>query len=428
MRLLLVLLLNVLLISMLIAWLRAEYQRAELPLRRWLLPALVWRLLLTAASTYQLSPDAQHAQDDAKLLAKALWAHPAHLLATLQAASFSVDGHYFTYYQWSNTLFFIKVLALLNLASGGLFWLNALYLSVLCFLACWGLVRTLARVLPATPAAAGAVAFLLWPTVVWWTAGFTKETLVVGAGAGLVALALPGLYGSRPTRLAPLLGRLLLGLLLAWLMVRMRYFFALPLLGGLLALAAVRLATRRGWLGPGPLPQVGSLLLLLGLAGATAVALGGQHLALSYFSREVNANYQHGLLTSPGRPHLAYDDWQPTTAGLLRHAPLAAAQVLVRPWPGESAQPLYVGAELENVLLVSLFATALVAVWRGRAGRLPVALVVVLTAYCLLLAAFIGLSTPNLGTLHRYRVALLPWLLVLLLQNDYARRLLKELE
>lgn len=428
MKLALALLLNALLLSWLFAWLRAEYYRAVPALRRWLLPALAWRLVLTAASTYQLSPDAQQAQDAAKLVGKAIWASPAHLLATLQQASFLVDGQYHTYYQWSNTLFFIKVLALLSLASGGVAWLNALYLSLGCFVACWSLVRTLARVLPATPAAAGVVAFLLWPTVVWWTAGFTKETLVVGAGAGLVALALPGLYHSLPTRFAPLLGRVLLSLLLAWLMVRMRYFFALPLLGGLLALAAVRLATRRSWLGPDPLPQAGSLLLLLALAGASAVTLGGQHLAPSYFSHEVNANYQYGLRMSLGRPHLVYADWQPTPAGLLRHAPLAAAQVLVRPWPGESGQPLYVGAELENVLLISLLLTAVVALWRGRAGRLPVALVVVLAAYCLLLAAFIGLSTPNLGTLHRYRVALLPWLLLLLLQNDYARCLLKKLE
>ncbi|MEJ7661615.1 MAG: hypothetical protein WKG07_19510 [Hymenobacter sp.] len=43
------------------------------------------------------------------------------------------------------------------------------------------------------------------------------------------------------------------------------------------------------------------------------------------------------------------------------------------------------------------------------------ALGVFLLLYCLLLAAFIGLNTPNLGTLHRYRAALLPWLLLLVL-------------
>jgi len=272
------------------------------------------------------------------------------------------------------------------------------------------------------------LAFLAWPTVVWWTAGLTKETLVVGAGAGVMALALPVLYGGRgPARFWPVLGRAALLLLLAWVMVRMRYFFALPLLGGLLALALVRLATRRGWLGPGWPAQVAGLLLVLGLAGGTAVVLGGEHLSLSYFSREVAANYQHGLRTSVGRPHLEYPGWQPTPTGLLGQAPLAAAYTLVRPWPGESAQAFYVGAGLENTLLLTLVGLALVAAWQGRAGRLPVALVVMLGLYCLLLAAFIGLSTPNLGTLSRYRTALLPWLLLLVLQNDYVRGLLKKM-
>jgi hypothetical protein len=218
-----------------------------------------------------------------------------------------------------------------------------------------------------------------------------------------------------------------LGLLLAWVMVRMRYFFALPLLGGLLALAAVHAATRRGWLGRGWLAQAIGLLLVLGVAGGASLALGGEHLSLRYFSREVAANYQHGLATSVSRPHVEYAHWQPTPAGLLRHAPLAAAHTLVRPWLGESAQPLYIGASLENMLLLALLALALVATWRGHGSRLPAALVIVLALYCLLLAAFIGLSTPNLGTLSRYRAGLLPWLLLLLLQNDYVRYLLKKI-
>jgi len=210
-------------------------------------------------------------------------------------------------------------------------------------------------------------------------------------------------------------------------MVRMRYYFALPLVAGVLALGAVRLATWRGWLRPAAWQQVGALLLLLGVAGAVAGGLGGEQMELTYFSHEVNANYHHGLQASPGRPHVTYPDWDPTPLGLLRHAPLAAEQVLVRPWLGESGLPLYIGAALENALLLALVLLALVATARGRAGRLPVALAVLLLVYCLLLAAFIGLSTPNLGTLHRYRAGLLPWLLLLLLQNDYARQVLKRL-
>ena len=57
---------------------------------------------------------------------------------------------------------------------------------------------------------------------------------------------------------------------------------------------------------------------------------------------------------------------------------------------------------------------------RRRPGYLPFAFVVVLVLYCLALAALLGLSTPNLGTLNRYRAVLLPYLVFLLLQNEYA--------
>jgi len=433
MRLAVSILLNVLLAGWLGYWLLGQWRRASPGLRRWLLPALGWRLLLTVISSRHPSPDIvgpgmPNPARWSQLLADFFWAHPAQIWPTLQSSGFHLQGQEKYFYQWSNTLFFYKALALLSMLSGGVLWVNALYLSILCFVACWSLVQVLKRVFPLASVSAAGLAFLAWPTVVWWTAGLTKETLVVGAGAGVMALALPVLYGGRgPARFWPVLGRAALLLLLAWVMVRMRYFFALPLLGGLLALALVRLATRRGWLGPGWPAQVAGLLLVLGLAGGTAVVLGGEHLSLSYFSREVAANYQHGLRTSVGRPHLEYPGWQPTPTGLLGQAPLAAAYTLVRPWPGESTQAFYVVAGLENTLLLTLVALALVAAWQGRAGRLPVALVVMLGLYCLLLAAFIGLSTPNLGTLSRYRTALLPWLLLLVLQNDYVRGLLKKM-
>ncbi len=428
MKLGLALLLNLGLLTGFGIWLRAASRAAPPRLRRWLLPALAWRLLLTAFGTQYPESDMLVATVDSRLITNSMWEHPAQALATLQSASFALHGAYLHIYAWSNTLFWYKILALLNLATGGLLWLNVGYLSIGCFVGCWHLVRALARTLPATPAGAGVVAFLLWPTVVWWTNGLTKETLLIGTGAGFVALALPVFYGSGlPRRFWPAAGRLVGGLLLAWVMVRMRYYFALPLVGGVLALAAVRRATRRGWLRPAAWQQVGALLLLLSGAGAVAGALGGEQMRLTYFSHEVDANYHHGLLASPGRPHVTYPDWDPTPLGLLRHAPRAAEQVLVRPWLGESGLPRYVGAGLENALLVALVALALLAASQGRGGRLPVVLTVLLLVYCVLLAAFIGLSTPNLGTLHRYRAGLLPWLLLLMLQNDYARRGLRAL-
>ncbi|RZK46714.1 MAG: hypothetical protein EOO59_18880 [Hymenobacter sp.] len=214
---------------------------------------------------------------------------------------------------------------------------------------------------------------------------------------------------------------------LAWVHLRLRYFFALPLLGCLLALAGATLAQRRGWLRAGWPGLALALLGGLALAGTLAVLVGGEPVSQRFVTSQLWQNYVHGVATSPGRPHIAYAGLRPTAGSMARHFPLAAFQALARPWLGESAAPRYLLAGLENLLLLGLLGLAAGALARGRAGRLPPTLALALLLYCLVLAGLSGLSTPNLGTLHRYRAILLPWLLWLLLQNDYARRGLRRI-
>ncbi|HET9505680.1 MAG TPA: hypothetical protein VFO93_19200 [Hymenobacter sp.] len=414
MKLLIALLLNALLLAGLAVWLRAEYRRAAPGLRRWLLLALALRL---AAGLLPHGPDSRYMSFWGEALTAQFWARPGAGWALWQGHQLHAGAQVLDMYQWSNTLFIIKILGLLNFASLGSAALNACYLSFFSFVGCWVLVRTLARLFPAPPVGAGVVAFLLWPSVVWWGSGVTKEALLLGSGAALTALVLSklhdGLLGDWRARLG---GWLLLGLLM-WLHVRLRYFFALPLLGCLLALASSTLATRRGWLPAGWRWQL--LALAAGLAGAglLVVAVGGEPVSQAFVISQLWQNYLHGLVTSVGRPHLAYSTLLPTLGSMAEHFPVAAFQALVRPWLGESAAPLYVVAGLENLLLLGLLLRAAWRVACGLPGRLPAGLVLALLLYCLVLAGLIGLSTPNLGTLHRYRALMLPWLLWLSLQG-----------
>ncbi|RYY18034.1 MAG: hypothetical protein EOO36_08910, partial [Cytophagaceae bacterium] len=236
MKLFIALLLNILLLVGLASWLRAEYRRAAPGLRRWLLPTLGLRL---AIGLFQKSPDAVYMSSLTGGLTEQLWARPGAAWALWQGNTLRIGEYVLTMYEWSNTLFIIKLMALLNVASLGSLRLNSLYFTLACYVACWQLVSVLRRLFPAAPLGAALVAFLLWPSVVWWSTGIAKETLVIGTGAALVALTLSELYGlvaaSGWSRLRR--GLLLLGL--AWLHVRLRYFFALPLLGSLLALSTV---------------------------------------------------------------------------------------------------------------------------------------------------------------------------------------------
>lgn len=428
MKLAVALALNAALLAVLLPWLGRQWRGLGAAWRAALAVGLVARLLVGALRDGHPVSDAAYVQHLGGLLTAQLWADPAAGFRSLAGDAVRFAGEQAVYYGMSNTLFLAKVLAVLNLASLGAAWLNALYLSLFSFVGCWQLARTLARRLPAAPAGAGLVGLVLWPSVAYWAAGLNKEAALLGSGAWLVALVLgrlyapPGAAAGRPE--APWRWALAVAGL-ALLCFKMRYFFAVPLLGGLLGLALVQALRRRGW-ARGRAAQLLVLAAVLAVGAGLAPEISGAF-RLNKFTSQVLRIYDHDLAVSAGRPHFEYPDLRPTPASFLAHAPRAALNAFTRPWLGESAEPQYVAAGVENALLLVLLAVALAALARGRGGRLPFALAVVLVGYCLLLAALMGLSTPNLGTLSRYRSVLLPFWVLLLLQNDYAAAALRRL-
>ena len=428
MKLVLALGLNAALMSVLLSWLRREWRGTGTAWRAALVVGLGARLLIGILRDAHPTGDAAYMQHLGQLLTAQLWADPAAGLRTLAGNTVQFAGELAVYYGLSNTLFLGKVLAVVNLLSVGNPWLNALYLSLFSFVGCWQLARTLARVLPAAPAGAGLVGLVMWPSVVYWAAGLSKEAVLLGSGAWLLALVLDRLYAP-PAATAGGPGKnlrwSLAATVLALLFFNMRYFLAVPLLGGLLALALVQALRRRGWV-HGRVAQVLVLAAVLAAEAGLAPEISGVFRP-NKFTSQVLRIYTHDLAGSAGRPHFEFADLRPTPTSLLANAPSAALNAFTRPWLGESSEPRYIAAGLENALLLALLAGALVALARGRGGRMPFALAMVLAGYCLLLAVLMGLTTPNLGTLSRYRSLLLPFWVLLLLQNDYAAAALRRL-
>ncbi len=428
MRLALALGLNAVLLAVLLPWLRRQWRGLGPAWRVALGAGLGARLLVGALRGVHPTGDSAYVQRLGGVINAQLWADPAAGFQTLAGNAVHFAGKQAVYYGLSNTLFSGKVLAVVDLLSLGETWLNALYLSLFAFMGCWQLARTLARVFPHTPAGAGLVALVLWPSVAYWAAGVSKEAVLLGSGAWLMALVLERLYAPPGTGAGRLWKNLGWGLAVAGLgllFFSMRYFFAVPLLGGLLALALVQAFRRRGW-AHGRAAQGLVLAAVLAAGAGVAPEVSGVF-RVNKFTSQVLRIYTHDLAASAGRPHFEYADLRPTPAGMLANAPSAVLNTFTRPWLGESAAPQYVAAGIENALLLVLLAGALVALARGRHGRLPFALAAVLVGYCLLLAVLMGLTTPNLGTLSRYRSLLLPFWVLLLLQNDYAAAVLRRL-
>ncbi|MBF9220725.1 hypothetical protein [Hymenobacter ruricola] len=425
MRIVIALLLNGVLLAVLLPWVLRQWREAPTWARAMLAWGLGGRLLVGAWRGWRLADDADFISQQANSVTRMILAGPSHFWQALFTDEVGWRHQIITYYGMSNTLFMAKILAWVNLASMNSGWLNGVYLSLFSFVGCWQLAKTCLKLFPATPPAAATVAFVAWPTVVFWAAGVAKEPLLLGSGTWLVALYLQLLYGpdssTTRARVATVVGLLVL----AYVHFFMRYFFAAPLLGALVGLVVVRVFQQLGW-ARSRWAQVLVMVAVLAAGGwvATEVSVAFR---LNKFTNQTMRIYAHSLEMSAAKAHIEYPALRPTAESFLRHSPEAALNAFTRPWLGESWQPLYVAAALENLVLVSLFATTFFAGWRRRWGHLPFGLVAALSIFCFVLAVLLGLSTPNFGSLNRYRSAVLPYLVFLLLQNDYAALALRRL-
>lgn len=414
MKILLAILLNIGLVLGVGRWL---YSQRRLPeLGTLVVPLLGLQVAAGLLTVALISDDSQFFLYWSRLMTAQLWSSPTAWVHTLVGDEFHHAGKKLVYHGFSNTFFLMKLLSALNLATLGNALLNGLYLSVFRFMGCWYLVRAIRQTFPATPRLAGVLALLVWPTLLYWTSGVTKECVLVGSLAWLTALVIEWLYGGRPVSVGSAVG----GLVLLIVGFKMRFFFSVLLFGGLLALVIIRLVqqlggARRRW------AQVAVLVVVLA-GGSMVLSEVSTVFRLNRFTNQLIHNHYELLRVSRNKPHIEFDDLAPTVESVLYNAPKAAFSALFRPFPWEWKRLSYISAGFENLLLLGLTGVALLAVVRGRSGHLPFALVLALLLYCIGLAVLLGLTTPNLGTLNRYRSAMLPFYLLLLLQNDYLRK------
>ncbi|MBO2009302.1 hypothetical protein [Hymenobacter negativus] len=422
MKIFVAVLVNLGLLAVLVPWLRRQWQWAGPGWWRIaFVLGLALRLAVATVRNWLLLHDAEYMHRMGKYITSLLWTDRSAFWHTFtdSVVVFQFSTYQAMYQSTSNTWFLIKILALLNLGSLSSGLVNSLYLSLFTFIGCWQLVRALAVCLPRTPAGAGIMAFLLWPTVWFWDTGLSKEAVLLGSGAWLVARVLHALYGMRESAG----GRQWVGwwmgtIALAVLHFYVRYFFAMPLLGVLLGIGLAHGLQHIG-LGRRYWVQALALAAVLGaglwLAPQLSVAF-----RINKFTHQVVRVYADEIEHTDGRPHITYPDLRPTVESMVAHAPRAALNTFTRPWLGEARQPMYIAASLENLIMIGLSAVALLALARGKGGHCPFIWGLGIGIFCLILAMLVGLTTPNFGLLSRYRSEIIPFFVLLLLQNDYA--------
>ncbi|EMR01451.1 hypothetical protein ADICEAN_03407 [Cesiribacter andamanensis AMV16] len=205
-------------------------------------------------------------------------------------------------------------------------------------------------------------------------------------------------------------GLMLLG---AWLLWRIKYYFALPLFGVLAVLVLM------GWLERRRYPY--QKVLLLGGMALLLIGVGLSQLHPNFypsrFFEVLHWNYEAMVaLSEPGR-HLQFGGLEPTPLSVLQHSPKALAGGLLMPLPllPPLLEPAYLLAGLENLLLLGLIVASLLKLYQRRRGVQLPPQALVLCGYVCLLAIAMAIASPNFGSLLRYRTAYLPFAVFLML-------------
>ena len=320
------------------------------------------------------------------------------------------------FHTYSNSYFLVLLLSMLNLLTQNQYFLNALYFSLFSFMGAWQLTKTLAFIYPENKYAA-MVAFLFFPSVVFWSAGITKEAIYIGALAWLMSAILNLVFANYTLQLKEVVS----AVVASYLLWEIKFYFAAVVFPLLFSYAVLTWARRK--YPAAPVFRYQFFLLAGGILLLSLVVAQMHHVfELKFFFYQLTENYNQLLALSQQKPHISYPNLEPTVTSVVLHAPLAVLQATLRPFFWEGDTWFYRIAGLENLIILLLLVGCIVYFLLHPPRHLDV-FVLILLVYIFIVAALIGLTTPNLGSLSRYKTAFLPFLVYLLLQKNIVPKL-----
>ncbi len=400
-----ILLHSCILIGIIFFWYRGIKER---PMARWLLPALGIRLLCgwlvgLLYLYYYPGGDTWNYFSDGSILADLARSNGINYLLSWFHPQYLPDSLIYT--QQPRALLMSKVVSIGCLLTQNNYWLISAYMTTLSFAGVWYLAQTLVQLFPKTQQTVG-IAWLGYPSFVFWSSGILKETITIGIISFLVAEALKFYFGTGSKRW---ILRFLGWIVAAYILWIMKYYYAAVLIPVLIAVVVARKTNFA------PTYLVGKGLAIFGVLILLATVLH-PNLNLDRFLGVIVKNHDAFLRISEPTNVIHFYDLQPALGSMLLNAPIALFSAWFRPLLLETNSLLQHLAGVENVLLLILTVTALRKVGQLKQTRQDIKLWLVAgLVYAGLLGVLLAFSTPNFGTLIRYKVAYSPFLLYIIL-------------
>jgi hypothetical protein len=299
-------------------------------------------------------------------------------------------------YNDSHTI--IRINALLRPISLGYFQIHNLFFIILSFIGLVALFRTFCQYFSGKSVWLFAAIFLI-PSVVFWSSGALKESVLFFA-IGIFMYAFQRLLFISFT-----IPRVLLAIVGVFLLIFTKMYVLAVLAPILAANIWIVLTNNRRAL----FKFIISILFFINAAilvgkiypeyNAFELLVGKQHDFIGLAHYENAGSFIDPL---PIEPHFV---------SFAKNAPMAIANTLLRPFPNEISSVLMIPALFENILLVLFI---LLALFFHQSKILHWRIIFLSLSFALILSVILGLTTPVLGALVRYRIPVMPFLFIAL--------------
>lgn len=291
----------------------------------------------------------------------------------------------------------LKIISLMNIISGGHYYVNVVIYSFITFFGFVFLYLACKNALHKTPHPLTTIALLLTPSCLFWTSGLHRD------GFMLLFIAMVLWYGSRMIHHASLKKGHITGLILSLTgLFLIRNYTAILLLPPLIAWAL----TNKYSFSPGIVYPV-MIILLTGVIFISPVINAGFDIPSKLIERK------EAFSNLSGASRLPEINLSPSLKSFIRHLPDAVDHALFRPyiWDAESIMEKIAALEFLLILCISLWLLLRNNHKNHRHTRTFQWMIVM---FCIIMILLIGYTIPFAGAIVRYRAVFLMLLFVML--------------
>jgi hypothetical protein len=388
------------------------------PLKKFFFPGILLKILagvglgLIYQHYYAGAGDTFFYYKDAKLIGSLLNESPVLYFNALFLNDFpEIISPHLSYLEQPRALLMAKLISPLAVLTNNNYFIIGAYLSLFSFIGMWKLANRLAIYYPKTKKAA-AIAFLFFPSVIFWSSGVMKESIIMGI-IGFIGAAYLHFYH---TWKRPATYKIFLYSLGIILLMVMKYYYAALLIPLMVTALATKYISENN-------PLIGAkfrrqLLAWFGIFIGMVLLATNLHpnLGVDAFMKALVLN--HNIIFEVSRPEtlVYYNNLRPELMSLIINTPIALMAGLFRPLLWDSGEVFQIIASVENLILVFLFAFSMPGIRKffilKDSEKILIFSVVV---YIILLAILMAFASPNFGSLMRYKVGFLPFFVYLLL-------------